>query len=237
MEETPSFYSLSENAVTVNLGSLVSPTVQARVQQLLMDLDHDPFIGYQESVPSYIGLTVFYEPMKIVGNEWGAASEVISILKGRVKQIEDQTNSVKGSHVTIPVCYDRDYGLDLDDVAKRNGLTREEVIHLHTSGDYLVYMIGFAPGFPFLGGMDERIATPRHAQPRTAIPAGSVGIAGGQTGVYPFTTPGGWQLIGQTPLTLFSASREVPSLLQAGDRVTFKEISKEKFLQMKEGKQ
>ncbi|MFB4212817.1 5-oxoprolinase subunit PxpB [Shouchella sp. JSM 1781072] len=235
MEETPSFYSLSETAVTVNLGSVVSPTVQARVQQLLMDLDNDPFQGYQESVPSYIGLTVFYEPMKIAANEQDAASEVISILKERVKQIKDQMNASNGKHVTIPVCYDLDYGLDLDDVAKRNGLTREEVIHIHTSGDYLVYMIGFAPGFPFLGGMDERIATPRHAQPRTEIPAGSVGIAGGQTGVYPFTTPGGWQLIGQTPLSLFSASREVPSLLQAGDRVTFKKISKEEFLQMKEG--
>ncbi|MFS0785064.1 5-oxoprolinase subunit PxpB [Shouchella sp. 1P09AA] len=237
MEETPSFYSLSETAVTVNLGSVVSPTVQARVQQLLMDLDNDPFQGYQESVPSYIGLTVFYEPMKIFGEERDAASEVISILKRRVKQIKDQMNASNGKHVTIPVCYDRDYGLDLDDVAKRNGLTRDEVIHIHTSGDYLVYMIGFAPGFPFLGGMDERIATPRHAQPRTEISAGSVGIAGGQTGVYPFTTPGGWQLIGQTPLTLFSANREVPSLLQAGDRVTFKEISKEEFLQMKVGKQ
>ncbi|MED4128041.1 MULTISPECIES: 5-oxoprolinase subunit PxpB [Shouchella] len=235
MEETPSFYSLSETSVTVNLGSTVSPAVQARVQQLLMNLNHEPFPGYQESVPSYIGLTVFYDPMKVTTKAGSVATEVKAILRERVSHIGNESNRQKGNHVTIPVCYDLEFGPDLSDVATKNGLSREEVIQIHTSGKYLVYMIGFAPGFPFLGGMDERIATPRHAQPRTEIPAGSVGIAGSQTGVYPIATPGGWQLIGQTPLTLFSANREVPSLLSAGDHVTFKQITKEEFIQMKEG--
>ncbi len=237
MEETPYIYSLSETSVTVNLGNSVSPTVQARVQQLLTNLNHEPFPGYQESVPSYIGLTVFYDPMKVETAAGSVATEVKAILKERVNQLGNQAIEQSGNRVTIPVCYDIEYGPDLNDVATKNGLSKEEVIQIHTSGDYLVYMIGFAPGFPFLGGMDERIATPRHAQPRTEIPAGSVGIAGSQTGVYPISTPGGWQLIGQTPLTLFSASREVPSLLCAGDHVTFKQITKEEFLQMKEGEQ
>ncbi|MBG9783371.1 5-oxoprolinase subunit PxpB [Shouchella lehensis] len=237
MEETPYIYSLSETSVTVNLGNSVSPTVQARVQQLLTNLNHEPFPGYQESVPSYIGLTVFYDPMKVETAAGSVATEVKAILKERVNQLGNQAIEQSGNRVTIPVCYDIEYGPDLNDVATKNGLSKEEVIQIHTSGDYLVYMIGFAPGFPFLGGMDERIATPRHAQPRTEIPAGSVGIAGSQTGVYPISTPGGWQLIGQTPLTLFSASREVPSLLRAGDHVTFKQITKEEFLQMKEGEQ
>src|SRR4030095_8558884 len=119
--------------------------------------------------------------------------------------------------IEIPVCYGGEYGPDLSLVAELNGLTEEEVIAIHAGGSYLVHMLGFAPGFPYLGGMSERIAAPRHQTPRTIIPQGSVGIAGKQTGIYSVATPGGWQLIGRTPLALFRPQDEIPSLLRPGD--------------------
>ena len=127
--------------------------------------------------------------------------------------------------VEIPVCYGGQYGPDLAFVAQHNGLTEEEVIALHVSGEYYIYMLGFAPGFPYLGGLPERIAAPRHEVPRASVPAGSVGIAGNQTGIYPVSTPGGWQLIGCTPLVLFRPSENPPSLLLPGDTVRFRAIS------------
>jgi inhibitor of KinA len=134
--------------------------------------------------------------------------------------------------VEIPVCYGGVYGPDLEAVARHTGLPPQELIRRHAAGSYRVYMLGFAPGFAYLGGMDEQLATPRKAEPRTAIPAGSVGIAGGQTGVYPLETPGGWQLIGRTPLPLFDAQRNPPSLLQMGNRVRFVPIDEATYLKL-----
>jgi inhibitor of KinA len=136
--------------------------------------------------------------------------------------------------VEIPVCYGGEFGPDLGYVAEHNQLSVEEVIEIHTSGQYLVYMIGFAPGFPYLGGMSERIMAPRRQSPRLAIPAGTVGIAGMQTGVYPIETPGGWQLIGRTPLALFRPQDNPPSLLQSGDIVRFCQISDKEYEEYKE---
>jgi inhibitor of KinA len=131
--------------------------------------------------------------------------------------------------VDIPVCYGGDYGPDLDAVSFHTGLSTEEVVAIHGEPDYLVYMIGFAPGFPYLGGMSERLASPRRESPRAKIPPGSVGIAGSQTGVYPIETPGGWQLIGRTPLRLFRPERDEPSLLRTGDRVRFHAIERAEY--------
>ena len=133
------------------------------------------------------------------------------------------------------MCYGGEFGPDLEFVVEHNGLTAEEVIAIHSEKEYLVYMIGFAPGFPYLGGMDTKIAAPRKESPRTTIPAGSVGIANTQTGIYSIETPGGWQLIGRTPLSLFSLHRDRSSLLQAGDRVRFLPISLEEYRQRKAG--
>ena len=127
--------------------------------------------------------------------------------------------------VEIPTLYGGEYGPDLDHVADHNGLTPEEVIQIHSSADYLVYMMGFTPGFPYLGGMSENIATPRLQTPRTAIPAGSVGIAEQQTGVYPIESPGGWQLIGRTPVQLFDPQRDPPVVVEAGDFIRFAPIT------------
>ena len=131
--------------------------------------------------------------------------------------------------VEIPVCYGGDLGPDLDDVAARHETTPDEVVRIHSGADYLVYMVGFMPGFAYLGGLPDEIATPRRSSPRTAVPAGAVGIGGQQTGVYPLESPGGWNLIGRTPLRIFDLSRETPSLLATGDRVRFCPISLDRY--------
>ncbi|HET6872400.1 MAG TPA: 5-oxoprolinase subunit PxpB, partial [Sporolactobacillaceae bacterium] len=146
--------------------------------------------------------------------------------RSRLRDINwDQASQLDAHTVNIPVCYGGEWGPDLDHVAAVNGLSPEEVIRIHSEGVYLVHMIGFAPGFPYLGGLSKEISTPRRETPRLVIPKGSVGIAGDQTGVYPLETPGGWQLIGRTPINLFNPNSETPSLLKAGDFVRFVPIS------------
>jgi inhibitor of KinA len=143
---------------------------------------------------------------------------------------EDLTNEISKQRILeIPVCYAKPFAPDLETLALQNQLTTEEVIQLHTAKVYRVYMIGFLPGFAYMGKVDHRIAAPRKSQPRTNIPAGSVGIAGEQTGIYPLVSPGGWNIIGQTPLKLFDAARPDPVLFQPGDRVHFYSISQNEF--------
>jgi inhibitor of KinA len=137
--------------------------------------------------------------------------------------------------VEIPVCYGGELGPDLDDVARAHGLTPDEVVALHTEAEYLVYMIGFMPGFAYLGGLPAQIATPRRKTPRTAVPAGTVGIGGQQTGVYPLVSPGGWNLIGRTPVKIFDITRAEPTLLLTGDRVRFRAILRAEFDEATEG--
>ena len=137
-----------------------------------------------------------------------------------------------GPLVEIPVCYGGDFGPDLAAVARHAGLSEAAVVELHSAAEYLVYMVGFAPGFPYLGGLDARLAMPRRPAPRPLVPAGAVGIAGAQTGIYSLPTPGGWQLIGRTPRRLFDAARTPPSLLQAGSRLRFVPISEVDFQQI-----
>ena len=129
----------------------------------------------------------------------------------------------------IPVCYDGEFAPDMEDVCAHTGLQREQVIRLHTSRDYLIYMLGFLPGFPYLGGMDERIEAPRLETPRTLIPAGAVGIGGKQTGIYPLASPGGWRLIGRTPIKVYDPDREEPILYKSGDYIRFYPITEEEY--------
>ncbi|MFD1065967.1 5-oxoprolinase subunit PxpB [Oceanobacillus locisalsi] len=235
-----SFHPLSERAMIITLGEGIDPNLHAYVQHVMSILNENPFEGYVESVPSYTGITVFYDPIKVRKNtrhKKNIYQVVMQWLQERVNEAgKDYTPESKQHIVEIPVCYGGDFGPDLSDVAKKNALKEEEVIHIHANGEYLVYMIGFAPGFPFIGGMSEEIATPRKEKPRELVPAGAVGIAGAQTGVYPFATPGGWQLIGQTHVTLFDVDREQPSLLKAGDIVKFKPISRQEYEEQKEAR-
>lgn len=160
---------------------------------------------------------------------------VIKTIKDYIQKAENLPQK-PAKVVEIPVCYGGQYGPDIEFVAEHNGLSVQEVISIHTKPEYLVYMIGFCPGFPYLGGMDERIATPRRTTPRLQIPARSIGIAGNQTGGYPISTPGGWQIIGRTPVEMFRPEdEEKPSLLNSGDIVKFVAISEQEYLALRNG--
>jgi inhibitor of KinA len=237
MEFTP----LGDSAVVMRVGNSISEETQIKVSNLCAILDKYPFDGMIEYVPAFTTVTVYYNPLivsALSSAEKGSSRTPYSIVCSLLQNIlQSSVEAVKGEAriVEIPVCYGEELGPDLEFVAKHNGITEEEVIKIHTGNEYLVYMIGFAPGFPFMGGMSERIAAPRLPSPRLAIPTGSVGIAGMQTGVYPIETPGGWRLIGQTPLALFKPEDNPPSLLRAGDYVRFRQISRMEFDNLKEG--
>ncbi|CAM3211878.1 5-oxoprolinase subunit PxpB [Filibacter tadaridae] len=229
---------LGDSALIVQLGEGINPSIHKNVKELAILLDASPFNGYIESVPAYTSLTVYYNPyivhQSIKSVLINTSFQYVSVyMEDLVLQIGKQALSDE-KHVTIPVLYGGKYGPDLEYVANFHGLTTEEVIRIHSENEYLVYMIGFAPGFPFMGGMDERIATPRKESPRTAIVPGAVGIAGMQTGVYPLETPGGWQIIGQTPINLFLPDVWPPTLLQSGYKIRFKPISSGEYEYLKE---
>ncbi len=181
--------------------------------------------GAGETVPAFVSLLVRYDPLL---TDYGAVAGAIGALARRLPPPEPGA----GRLVTIPVCYGGAYGPDLAFVAQHAGLTEAEVIRRHTGRDYRIYMLGFLPGFPYLGGLDPALCTPRLQNPRTEIPAGSVGIGGEQTGVYPVASPGGWQLIGRTPLKLFDP--EQPPRYAAGDRIRFTAVTPEQFARLAE---
>ncbi len=208
---------LGDTGARVELGQEISPAVHARVVAFCRSLERQRLAGVAEWVPGYASVTVFYRPDAIRYEE----------LCARLQELTAHTDAPAATAevVCLPVLYGGEWGADLDFVAQHSGLQAAEVIAAHSRPEYLVYMIGFAPGFPYLGGMDPRIAAPRLASPRRGVPAGAVGIAGSQTGVYPIETPGGWRIIGRTPVRLFDARREPPILLQAGQRLKFEPIS------------
>ena len=198
-------------------------------------LEAQPIAGVRNLHPAYCSLLVKFDALK-----WRHV-EMEMKLRGYLQQLHE-VRLPEPRLLEIPVCYWEEFGPDLQDVAATHGLTSEQVIQLHTSTTYLVYFLGFVPGFAYLGELPEALTTPRHATPRRKVPAGSVGIAGNQTGVYPFETPGGWRLLGRTPLAMFNAGfasanpgtrfrpgRDDLSLLSIGDRVRFKAISREQF--------
>ncbi|MDL4839197.1 5-oxoprolinase subunit PxpB [Aquibacillus rhizosphaerae] len=225
------YSALNETAITVHFGNEIHTETNAKVHQLARKLLEDPFNGFIEAVPTYTTLTIYYEPLVM---EKFPFNKLCVMLKAYIKELDQQQTNSKT--VRIPVCYLDPFALDLEEVAKVNHLSQEEVIELHTAPTYPVYFLGFSPGFPFLGGMNTKISTPRKQSPRKKIEAGSVGIAGNQTGIYPSSTPGGWQIIGRTPIPLLQLHKKQPTLLQAGDRVQFYSITKQEFDRL-EGKQ
>jgi inhibitor of KinA len=213
---------LGERAVVVRLGDAINEATFNRVQQFARQLEAAALPGVVEWVPTFTTVAVYYDPLRVEPSE---LMEAIGNLAATSTTREPGERRI----VEIPVCYGGEYGEDLEAVTQHSGLSTGEVIAIHSGSDYLVYMLGFAPGFPYLGGMSPRIAMPRRTSPRLKIPAGSVGIAGEQTGIYPLETPGGWQLIGRTPLPLFRPNDNPPTLLQAGDVVRFRPISVEEY--------
>jgi inhibitor of KinA len=190
-------------------------------------------VGVLECVPGFTSVTIHYDPV-LVTRPTSSARWLGRSLR-RVLADLDEVPGDDGELVEIPVCYGGEFGPDLEGVAASSGLAAEEVVGLHAAGEYRVHLVGFVPGFPYLGGLDARLHTPRRESPRTAVPARSVGIGGEHTGIYPVESPGGWQLIGRTPLRLFDADRERPALLRAGDRVRFRAVDADAFRALEAG--
>ncbi|TQR07780.1 5-oxoprolinase subunit PxpB [Psychrobacillus soli] len=227
---------LGDSALIVQLGEGIDPKIHEMVKNLSELLTKHPFDGFIEYVPAYNNMTVYYNPyiVHISQKDERTAFEKVCVHMNRlINQIHINTNE-KGRLVSIPVCYGGEFGPDLESVAKYHQITPEEVVRIHTESECLVYMLGFAPGFPFMGGMNPLIATPRKETPRLSIKPGSVGIAGKQTGIYSLETPGGWQIIGRTPLSLFLPDQSPPTLLKAGDRIQFTPISSSDYIKYKE---
>ncbi|WP_158289564.1 5-oxoprolinase subunit PxpB [Paenibacillus flagellatus] len=232
---------LGDSAVLIRFGERIDPKTIEAVRNAADRLEAAPFPGFVEAVPSYAALAVYYEPWTVY-RERRAGPEPedrsVSLYETVCDRVRAVLSAASGADaeeagaVTVPVCYGGAYGPDLDAVAAYHGLRAEDVVALHAGADYVVAMIGFAPGFPYLAGLPDELATPRRATPRASVPAGSVGIAGGQTGIYPLETPGGWNVIGRTPLALFKPHDAQPSLLRAGDRVRFEPVTPERFEQL-----
>jgi len=211
-----------DSAFIIKVGDEISPDVNQTIRKLLVRIEQEEIEGIIDFIPSYNELMICYNPL-IIGYRK---------LLEKLRSIDKEIDSIKlpeSSIIHIPVYYCDDYGPDLQEVADFNHISIEEVIRIHSSLDYLVYMLGFTPGFCYLGGMDERIATPRKQSPRIKIPAGAVGIADKQTGIYPIESPGGWQLIGRTPLKLFDSNRKPEFLIQPGDFIRFIPVTIDEF--------
>lgn len=227
---------LGEQAIIIRFGTVISQETHEQVRRFAAWMDQHPIPGMIEYVPAYTTVTIFYDPFEIAETD-GYRSSPYELVKQLVSDALARSADIlpaAGKTVEIPVLYGGELGPDLAEVAAYHQISEEEVIRIHAEGRYQVFMIGFAPGFPYIGGMSEKIATPRKKSPRLRIPKGSVGIAGKQTGIYPLETPGGWQIIGRTPVSLFRPDRNPPSLLQAGDFVRFVPISKEAYDAYKE---
>ena len=212
----------SDHSVLVTFGDTISAKHHARVVRLFQFLQSHAPSFVRNLHPAYSSLLVDFDPALATHRE------VEALLEEGMGSAAGQ-EPAPGREVTIPVCYESELAPDLDDVARHADLAPGDVVRIHAEACYQVYFIGFSPGFPYLGGMPPRIATPRLATPRTKVPAGSVAIGGSQTGIYPLESPGGWRIIGRTPLRLFVASRNPPSLLQTGDAVRFVRIDRTEF--------
>lgn len=211
-----------DSCLVMEFGDEINPELNQMVRRMSVSLAKADIRGITELVPTYRSLYIQYDPLQICLEE----------LKSRLVEIEGSLSRIDlppPRIVKVPTLYGGEYGPDLASVAEYHGITQREVVEIHKSRDYLVYMLGFTPGFAYLGGLSERISTPRLETPRLRVPAGTVAIAGQQTGVYPVESPGGWRLLGRTPIKLFDPHKEPPSAMQPYDYVRFVEIDEEEY--------
>lgn len=224
---------MSDRAAVIDLGNTISEALSRRVLAMQQWLRQNAFPGLRDLVPAYSSLTVLYDPMAVSG-QFPVREEGQTVFDMVKQKLEDawrhaSDNAVAGGRdILLPVCYDPVFGPDLEEMASQKKMSAQELIQLHCGMPYRVYMLGFLPGFAYMGTVDERLIMPRRTRPRGVL-AGSVGIAGWQTGIYPFDSPGGWQIIGRTPVRLFNPENDPPALLAAGDVVRFCPISIEEF--------
>ncbi len=216
------FQRASDQSLLIYFGQQITLHAHEHVRKLLRLLELEPLAGIRTLHPAYCSVLVKFDPLKY------RHEQLEEILKRYLARLADLTLP-ESRQVEIPVCYGGEYGPDLIDVSKTHGMTPAKVIELHSSATYIVYFLGFVPGFAYLGELPQALATPRLATPRRRVPPGSVGIAGRQTGVYPVATPGGWRLLGRTPISMFRPEQRGFSLLSIGDRVRFTPINQEQF--------
>lgn len=214
-----------DKALIMEFGNEIAKDINAKIRNVVRFLDEANLKGIEELLPTYRSIMIMYDPLKI---EYDELIKTLDELSTKFSEGSKEVIRI----VEIPTLYGGEYGPDINYVAEHNKITTDEVVNIHTGTDYLVYMLGFTPGFTYLGGMSDKIATPRLASPRAKIPAGSVGIAGAQTGMYPSETPGGWQLIGRTPLKLYDPSKEPPVMLNAGDYVRYVSITEQEYMDL-----
>ena len=218
----PRFQPASDQSLLVYFGDRITLDSHRQVVRLLRLLQSEPVAGIRNLNPAYCSLLILFDPLRFTHDDLEA---ILRSYLGRLQTVPvPETREME-----IPVCYGGDFGPDLADVCALHGMTPSQVIELHSSADYIVYFLGFVPGFAYMGELPDALVTPRLAVPRRSVPSGSVGIAGGQTGVYPFSTPGGWRLLGRTPIKMFRSDETALSFLTIGDRVRFTPISPEQF--------
>ena len=212
-----------DTAMLINLEQIISPEVHSQVVKLKTVFED--VAGVISLIPAYASLTVVFDPAMATFSDLSDVAESVDLSEANI--IEYQ-----GRQIEIPVCYEAEFALDLANLSVQTGRSAEEVVDVHSSTSFYVYMIGFMPGFAYMGDMPEEFSCHRRPVPRTRVPAGSVGLAGRQTAVYPFDSPGGWQIIGRTPLVMFEPGKPEPGVLRGGDFVTFQRISKTQFDEM-----
>ncbi|MEH7123031.1 MULTISPECIES: 5-oxoprolinase subunit PxpB [unclassified Bacillus (in: firmicutes)] len=216
-----------ENSIRFCFGQNIDSETFQKVRKFCMTVERDSGSLIEEVVPSYHAVTVYYKKeMKNPNNDIKRL-----LTKWELCSVEETENKIRKLH--IPVCYDDEFSLDIERVMKHTQLSKEEIIYLHAHQTYTVYMIGFLPGFPYLGGLNEKLATPRLDTPRAKVSKGTVGIGNNQTGIYPLESPGGWNIIGRTPLGLYLPDRSEPFFIQAGDQLEFLPISMAEYDKIK----
>jgi len=232
MDQLPSYKisSLGDTALIIDFGNIIDESINKVVHSLFYQLQNDPIPGMIEAVPAYSSLTIYYDVL-FIRNKLNKQITAFEWVSEGLKKYISKENIETGDPqllIRIPVCYENEYAPDLGFIASRNNISTEEVIYLHTSTTYHIYMLGFLPGFAYMGMVDEKISSSRKQKP-VFVEAGSIGIAGKQTGIYPFRSQGGWQIIGRTPLKLFDKEKINPVLFKPGDKIQFYSITKNEF--------
>lgn len=223
MYPSSKYFPMGDRAVLVKFGDSIDLGANRKVHAFCKAVEETKIDGAEECVPAYASVLVYYDPLKI-GYE-----HLVFQLKDLEPKLDEFSSRMETRKLVIPTVYGDEFGRDLSFIAKYHNLTEEEIIRIHSEQEYIVYMVGFIAGFPYMGKVPDTIAAPRLENPRLKVPTGSVGIAGNQTGIYPCESPGGWQIIGRTPLTLFNPDGQQPALFRPGDQCKFKPITAEEF--------